>query len=264
MRRRDRAGVVAVLVLGAAGCTPAAPQTSPTTASGTSADAVSGKVTVLGAASLTDVFTELADEVRAEHPGLDVALSFAGSSTLVGQVRGGAPADVVALASADTMRQLTDAGLVAGQPRPLARNVLEVVIPDDDPGGVEGIDDLADPDIKVALCAPQVPCGAAAQRLLAASGVQVSPATLEQDVRAVLSKVALGEADAGLVYATDVRAGGDRVTGIPVPAAQEAATDYLVAVLADAPNPAAARAFVDHAVSRQGRAVLDAAGFLPP
>lgn len=225
---------------------------------------VSGRVTVLAASSLTDVFAELADGFRADHPGVDVVLSFAGSSSLVSQVRQGAPADVLATASSATMRQVTDEGLSSGRPEPLARNVLEVVVPAGNPGGVEDIGDLADPDLSVALCAAQVPCGAAAQQVLENAGVEASPATLESDVRAVLTKVALGEVDAGLVYATDVRAGGDRVTGIPIPGAEQAATEYQVTVLEDAPNPVAARAFVAHVLSEEGRAAFDAAGFLPP
>ena len=260
----------AAVCLGAAACSSPSEipgddaNTGQTTGSARQTEDVSGRVTVLAASSLTDVFTELAEGFRADHPGTDVVLSFAGSSTLASQVRQGAPADVLATASSATMRQVTEEGLASSQPEPLAGNVLEVVVPAGNPGGVEDIGDLADPDLSVALCAAQVPCGAAAQRVLENAGVEVSPATLESDVRAVLTKVSLGEADAGLVYATDVRAGGDQVTGIPITGAEQATTEYQVAVLEEAPNPVAARAFVAHVLSQEGRAALDEAGFLPP
>ena len=252
--------LVSAALLAGCGGRGGGPAATPTGGTG-GGDAVSGQVTVLAAASLTDTFGALAGTFSAENPGAEAVLSFGGSSGLAQQVVAGAPADVFAAASAATMATAVDAGAVAGDPVPFARNRLELVVPAGNPGGVRGLADLADPDRTVALCAPQVPCGAATEKLLAAAGVTAAPDTLEQDVRAVLSKVTLGEVDAGLVYRTDVRAAGERVEGIEVPEAGEAVTDYLIAPLTDAPNPGSARAFVDLVLSEQGREVLADAGF---
>jgi molybdate transport system substrate-binding protein len=193
-----------------------------------------------------------------------VALSFGGSSTLATQVVQGAPADVLVTASEETMAPVVGADLVAGTPRVVATNVLELAVPRGNPAGVRGLADLADPDLRIALCAPQVPCGAVSRELLDRAGVTAAPDTLEQDVRAVLTKVELGEVDAGLVYATDVRAAGDAVQGIELPEASRVPTAYPVAVLAGAPHPRAAAAFADLLASEQGRAALRDAGFSAP
>jgi molybdate transport system substrate-binding protein len=219
-------------------------------------------VTVLAAASLSGVFDELAKSFESQHPGVDVVVSYGGSSGLAQQVLAGVPADVFASASPTTMRTVTQAGASAGSVQVFARNELEIAVPPGNPGQVRGLADLGDPKRKVALCAEQVPCGAAAMQLFRAAGVQPAPDTLEQDVKAVLSKVRLGEVDAGLVYRTDVQAAGDTVQGIDVPQAGKAVNDYQITVLKDASNPAAARAFVDLVVSPQGRSALKSAGFV--
>ncbi|HEX5533210.1 MAG TPA: molybdate ABC transporter substrate-binding protein [Actinomycetales bacterium] len=225
---------------------------------------LSGRVTVLAAASLSGVFDELAKTFEAQHRGVDVVVSYGGSSGLAQQVLAGVPADVFAAASTTTMRTVADAGATAGQPVVFARNELDIAVPPGNPGHVRGLADLGDPKRKVALCAEQVPCGAAATQLFRAAGVKPAPDTLEQDVKAVLSKVRLGEVDAGLVYRTDVRAAGDSVEGISVPQANEAVNDYEITVLKGAPNQTAARSFVDLVVSAQGRSGLQSAGFLEP
>lgn len=227
-----------------------------------SAAAPTGKVTVFAAASLTDTFTALADQLEQAHPDLDVVLSLGGSSGLAQQVLAGAPADVLATASTDTMD--TVSGDVAAPPVVFARNGLQLVVPAGNPGEVAGLADLADPKLRVALCAPQVPCGEAARNAFARAGVTPAPDTLEQDVRAVLTKVRLGEVDAGLVYRTDVLAAGDTVEGIDLPEQDQVASDYPIAVLDGAPNPVAARAFVDLVLSDAGRKVLKDAGFEVP
>lgn len=219
-------------------------------------------VTVLAASSLTETFTDLARQYERGHPGVRVRVSFGASSTLAGQVAAGAPADVVALASTATMDRVAGAGLTDGPPTDLARNVLEVAVPRGNPGGVTGLADLARPGVSVALCAPQVPCGALAGQVLADAGVRVRPVSLERDVRAALTKVRLGEVDAALVYRTDVAAAGPDVTGVPVTSRRS--TAYQVAVLRDAPNPRDARGFVDLVRSGAGRAVLARAGFEAP
>lgn len=225
--------------------------------------AVTGTVTVLAAASLTEAFTGLAKQFEAAHPGSKVVLSFGPSSGLAQQVVQGAPADVFASASAKNMQQVVDAG-DAASPQTFARNVLEIAVPPSNPARVTGVADLARPGVKVALCQPQVPCGAVAATVFANAKITVRPVTEEADVKAVLSKVTLGEVDAGLVYATDVRAAKDSVRGIAIPERLNASTTYPIATLDGAPNPAAARAFVDLVLSDSGRAALAAAGFEAP
>lgn len=257
--------VAALLVLTACGSDPA--PATPAAAAGpatSAADPLSGQLVVLAAASLTEVFEQVAADLEAEHPDLDVVLSFGASSALAQQVVAGAPADVLAAASPATMRTVVDAGDADGPPRLFARNVLEIAVPPGNPGAVQGLADLGDPERTVALCAEQVPCGAAAAQAFAAAGVTPAPDTLEQDVKAVLAKVRLGEVDAGLVYATDVRAAGEEVEGVPFPESAQAVNDYPVVALREAPNPEAAAAFVEAVLGEQVQSALRAAGFSAP
>ncbi|HEU5107763.1 MAG TPA: molybdate ABC transporter substrate-binding protein, partial [Micromonosporaceae bacterium] len=195
-------------------------------------------------------------------PSAEVIFNFGGSSALATQINQGAPADVFASASPATMTTVTGAGNAAGTPTTFARNQLVIAVPKGNPDGIAGLADLT--GVKVALCAEQAPCGAAARAALDAAGVALTPVTLEQDVKAALAKVKLGEVDASLVYRTDARAADDGVDGVEFPESAGAANDYPVAVLADAPNADAARAFVDHVLSGEGRAVLTEAGFQAP
>ncbi len=223
-------------------------------------------ITVLAAASLTDAFTEIAAQFEADHPGATVTLGFAASSELVAQVQAGAPADVLATADTATLQAVVDAGL-ARDPRVFATNQLQIAVPPDDPGQVDDLADLAAgavPDRVVALCAAQVPCGAAAERAFAAAGLVPGADTLEQDVRAVLAKVALGEVDAGLVYRSDVVSAGADVVGVDFPEAAQAATEDPIVVLEDAADPELAAAFVDAVTGEQGQRVLADAGFGAP
>ena len=222
-----------------------------------------GTITVLAAASLTEVFTQLGGQFEALHSGATVTFSFGSSATLATQVLAGAPADVFAAASAATMQTVTDDG-AADEPVDVATNTLQIAVPPGNAGGVTGLADLADPALRVALCAEQVPCGAAALQLFAAAGVTPAPDTLESDVKAVLQKVVADEVDAGLVYSTDVRAAGSRVEGIPVPGAAAAANRYPVAVLRESRNSVTARAFVAFVLSPPGQQALQQAGFGPP
>jgi molybdate transport system substrate-binding protein len=218
-------------------------------------------VTVFAAASLDDVFETLATRFEARHPGTTVDLQFGGSSGLAAQIVEGAPADVFAAASTETMQRVVDAGLATG-PTTFATNTLQIAVPPGNPGGVDGLADLADPALTVALCAPEVPCGAAAAAVLTAAGVTPSVDTLEQDVKAVLTKVELDEADAGLVYRTDVLVAGAKVEGVDIPLADEATTAYPVAALDGAPPEAAE--FVAFVLSDEGSSVLEEAGFGAP
>jgi molybdate transport system substrate-binding protein len=169
-------------------------------------------------------------------------------------------------ASADQaqMKVVTDAGLQANNPTVFAENVLEIAVPKGNPGHVTGLADFARPDLTLAICAPDVPCGAAAARVFEAAGVTAEPDTEEEDVKAALTKVRLGEVDAALVYVTDVQAAGSDVEGIQVPEAQKAINEYPVCSLEAAPNPKAAQAFVDLVLSDKGQEALTAAGFRKP
>jgi molybdate transport system substrate-binding protein len=219
---------------------------------------------VFAAASLTESFTRLGQAFGTAHPGVDVRFSFAGSSTLAQQIKQGAPADVFAAASPATMAQVTDADLTQGEPAVFARNRLTIAVPPDNPARIAGLADLAAEDRKVVLCAPRVPCGAAAQRALRAAGVAVRPVSLEQDVKAALTKVTLGEADAALVYRTDVKAAAGKVRGIDFPESAQAVNDYPIAALRAAPQPELAGQFVELVLSGEGRSVLTEAGFEVP
>ncbi|MEU4482241.1 molybdate ABC transporter substrate-binding protein [Micromonospora sp. NPDC023966] len=248
--RAALAGLVA-LTLAAAGCGAADDEPA------------GGTVTVFAAASLTESFTKLGRDFEAAHPGTRVDFNFAGSSALATQITQGAPADVFAAASPATMKAVTDAGDAAGTPAVLVRNQLVIAVPEGNPDRVAGLADLARAGVKVALCAEQVPCGAAAKSALDGAGVRLTPATLEQDVKGALAKVKLGEVDAALVYRTDVRDAAG-LAAVEFPESVRAVNDYPIVVLKHAGNPAGARALVDHVRSDAGLAVLTAAGFQAP
>ncbi|GAA1373202.1 molybdate ABC transporter substrate-binding protein [Luteococcus sanguinis] len=220
-------------------------------------------ITVLAAASLSDTFDTLAADYEQAHPSVDVQVSYGGSSALAQQVNDGYPADVLASASTKTMDTVVASGK-ATTPTTFATNVLEVAVPKDNPGGVRALADLTKPDLQIALCQSSVPCGAASATLLTRQNLTVRAATEEADVRSVLTKVRLGEVDAGLVYATDVRAAGDDVIGIEIPPNQNVSTSYPIATLTGAQNPDGAAAFMGEVLSDHGRAVLREAGFTLP
>ncbi len=235
----------------------------PSAASPAAADGAR-QVTVFAAASLTGTFTELGKAFEAAHPGTSVRFNFGSSATLAQQITQGAPADVFAAASPATMKTVTDAALTSGAPTTFVRNKLQIAVPAANPAKVDELKDLTDPKVKVALCAEQVPCGAAATKALAAAGLKVTPVTLEQDVKATLTKVELGEVDAALVYRTDVIASGGKVQGIDFPEAGKAVNDYPIAALAKAPSGDLAGQFVALVLSPQGKDVLAKAGFEAP
>jgi molybdate transport system substrate-binding protein len=250
---------VALALAGLSGCGSGGSAASPASAGSGGAK----ELTVFAAASLTGSFTELGEAFEAAHPGTTVRFNFGSSATLAQQIVQGAPADVFAAASPATMKTVTDASLAAS-PATFARNRLQIAVPGDNPAKVDDLKDLTDPKVKVALCAEQVPCGAAARKALDAAGLRVDPVTLEQDVKATLTKVELGEVDAALVYRTDVIASGGKVTGISFPEADQAINDYPIAALAKAPAGDLAKRFVDLVLSRRGEEVLAKAGFETP
>jgi molybdate transport system substrate-binding protein len=223
----------------------------------------SGTITVLAAASLTEAFTQIGEDFEAKNLGSTVSFSFGSSATLATQIVQGAPADVFAAASPATMKIVSDAG-AAIPPTNFASNTLQIAVVKGNPHKIEGLHDFAENGKRIALCAPQVPCGAAAVKVFAAAKIVPQPDTLEQDVKAVLQKVSSDEVDAGLVYKTDVIAAADTVDGIEFPNAEQGVNRYPIAALKDSKNSAKAQAFVDYVLSPEGQAVLERAGFAKP
>ncbi|MXZ85336.1 MAG: molybdate ABC transporter substrate-binding protein [Acidimicrobiia bacterium] len=217
-------------------------------------------VTVYAAASLSEAFEDLATEYESANPDVDVKLNFAGSARLAAQISAGARADVFASANAATMSRVVAEGRTATPPVLFARNRLALVVPIDNPGNVTGLEDLSDDGLVLAVCAPEVPCGALARAVLLDAGVNPDADTEETSVRAVLTKVTLGEADAGLVYTTDVAAGGDKVASVPL-GPQIRFNDYPVAAVSDR---AAAADFVDFVLGPDGQRILLSHGFDSP
>ncbi|WP_432058629.1 molybdate ABC transporter substrate-binding protein [Streptomyces sp. bgisy022] len=223
-----------------------------------------GSVTVFAAASLEESFTVLGERFEKAHPGTKVTFNFGGSDSLAAGITNGAPADVFAAASTKTMGIVTRHGDADGTPAPFARNRLTIATLPGNPRGIGSLSDLTRPGLKVVLCDRSVPCGAAARTALTAAAVDLTPVSYEQDVKSALTKVELKEADAAVVYRTDVRAAGDRVDGVDFPESAEAVNDYPATVLKNAPNPTAARAFLALVRSAEGQRVLNGAGFLAP
>jgi molybdate transport system substrate-binding protein len=255
--RRSAFAVLAASLLAVTGCASAtAPGPSPSAPTGESA--VSGDLTVYAAASLTGAFDAIGEAFVAENPDVTFSPVYDGSSTLVTQILEGAPADVFASADEANMDKAAD---VAVDQALFATNTLVIAVPAGNPGGVEALADLA--DVTTVLCAPEVPCGAASEKLLTTAGVTVEAASLEQNVTAVLTKVAASEADAGLVYATDV-IGRDDVEVIVPDGADDVVNHYPIAALSDAPNPDAADAFVAFVLSDAGQKILADFGFGAP
>ncbi|WP_426997156.1 molybdate ABC transporter substrate-binding protein [Pseudarthrobacter sp. N5] len=258
------AGAVAVS-LGLAGCGAATTGSSPTgtgAAGGTST--LSGTLTVFAAASLKATFTKLAADFEARNPGTKVTLSFAGSSDLVTQITQGAPADVFASADSKNMGKLADASLLDGTSSNFATNVLAIVVPPENPAKISSFGDLARPGVKVVVCASQVPCGAAAKAVAKAAGTTLNPVSEESSVTDVLGKVTSGEADAGLVYVTDVKTAGDKVRGIPFAESSQAINTYPIATVANSRNKELAAAFIKMVTGSEGKQVLADAGFGTP
>ncbi|HST81744.1 MAG TPA: molybdate ABC transporter substrate-binding protein [Kineosporiaceae bacterium] len=230
---------------------------------GSDGSALKGEITVFAAASLTGSFTELGQRFETAHPGTKINFSFGPSSGLATQIIAGSPADVFAAASAKNMDAVV-AAKAADTPATFAKNVMEIAVPPANPASVSALADLAKPGVKVALCAAEVPCGVGARAVFSNAKLTVRPVTEEVDVKATLTKVQLGEVDAGVVYLTDVLAAGDKVTGIKIPADVNASTSYPISTLTGSSNAALAKAYVDYVRSRVGVQTLTAAGFQKP
>lgn len=265
MRSRSLlAGLAVATTLALAACGSGASDTGSGGGAAASGSSITGNVSVFAAASLTESFTQIGKDFEAAHPGVSVKFSFAGSSALATQINEGAHADVFASAAAKNMKDVTDAGNGDAAPTTFVKNQLVIAVPKGNPQHIAGLADLVKPGVKVALCAAQVPCGAAAKTALTAAGVTLTPVTLEQDVKAALAKVKLGEVDAALVYRTDAKAASSDVDGVEFPESAQAINEYPIVVLKNAPNKAAAQAFVAYVLSEAGKSVLTAAGFQAP
>lgn len=260
MRRSFTAIAALALAAGLAGCGATGAPTTESSAPG----APTGSITVYAAASLTEVFTQIGDRFEAANPGAQVDFSFAGSSDLAAQLIEGAPADVFASADERNMQKAVDGGVMDGDPRLFATNTLEIVVAAGNPARITSLADLTRSDLKVVVCAAQVPCGAATAKATEAAGVALTPVSEESSVTDVLAKVTSGQADAGLVYVTDIARAGGSVEGIAFDQASAAVNRYPIATVKDAVNPALAAAFTAFVTGEEGRAALAAAGFGAP
>ncbi|KPI06489.1 molybdenum ABC transporter, periplasmic molybdate-binding protein [Actinobacteria bacterium OK006] len=260
-------GAAALLALSACSSSDSGSSSDSSPKSDTSASSspnLSGTVTVFAAASLKESFTTLGKEFEKANPGTKVTFNFGGSDTLAASITGGAPADVFAAASPKTMAIVTDKKDAATTPATFVRNQLEIATLPGNPDKVASLKDLTKSGLKVVLCDKTVPCGAAAQKALDASKLKLTPVSYEQDVKSALTKVELKEADAAVVYKTDVKAAGDKVEGVEFPESAKTINAYPIALLKDAPNAEAAKAFIALVQSAEGQKVLTAAGFLQP
>jgi molybdate transport system substrate-binding protein len=251
MTRRHVAGVIGLAVF-------AVPQGA------VPASQPSGDITVFAAASLTDAFEMIGTLFEQEHPDVDLTFNFAASSELVAAiVDDDAPADVFASADLNNMERLVEAERNDGEPATFATNSLEIIVEPGNPLDIAGVEDLADPDVIVVTCDPAVPIGAYTQQVLDAAGVEVMPASLEENVRGIVTKVTAGEADAGIVYVTDVLVAGDNADGVAIPDDINVLAEYPIATVTEAANPYGAAAFVDFVLGDEGQTILAEFAFGP-
>jgi len=263
---RFRPVVVAALLLVLAACGDSSEETTAgeTTTTASASSGLEGDLLVSAAASLTDAFAEVESAFEAANPGVDVLLNLAGSSVLREQILEGAPADVFASANNFNMDQVVEAGEVDGDPEIFVRNLLQIAVPSGNPAGVTGLDDFANVDLLIGLCAEDVPCGDFGRTALENAGVTPAIDTNEPDVRALLTKIEAGELDAGITYVTDVLSTNGAVEGVDIPEEFNVIADYPIATLVNAPNPDAAPAFAAFVLSAEGQAILNSYGFSSP
>ena len=264
--RRTTAIVTAVAAAVAllSGCSTQGGTSAGPTPSASTGATPTGAITVFAAASLQQTFTTLGKDYEASHPGTTVTFSFAGSSDLVSQIQNGAPADVFASADEANMTKLTDAGLITGGTPAFATNTLQIAVAPGNPKGIHDLRDLTAPGLQVVTCAAPVPCGAATQTVEQASGVTLQPVSEEQSVTDVLGKVESGQADAGLVYVTDVTGADGKVDGVDFDAAAKAVNTYPIGVVKGSEHAALAASFSAYVRSSAGEQVLRGAGFGKP
>jgi molybdate transport system substrate-binding protein len=260
MRSRVSLFVVAAALIAACGSSPSTAATSPAP---TPSPSLTGNVSVFAAASLTASFNALGTAFQAANPGVTVKFNYAGTPTLVTQIEQGAPADVFASADTANMDKMTADGFTAGASLVFAHNSLEIVVAPGNPKGITGLADLAKPGVLYITEGPTVPAGKYSLQALKSAGVTVTPKSLETSVTGVIGKIELGEADAGIVYTTDVTAAGSKVSGVPIPAANNVIATYPIVVVKGTTNAAAAYAFMGYVVSVTGQTALASFGFLP-
>jgi molybdate transport system substrate-binding protein len=276
MKRTSRLLVVATALVGlvAAACgsssngsssaTTVATTSAPTSGAPTSTGTVQGDITVFAAASLTDSFNEIGAAFTKANPQAHVKFSYDASSALVQQINQGAPADIFASADQANMDKLTKAGNNGAAPVVFATNLLGIIVAPNNPKGIKGVEDLGNTANKVVLCAPEVPCGTYAKQILDAAHVTVKPVSLEQNVKGVVTKVTAGEADAGIVYVTDIAAAGSKASGVEIPKDINVVANYPIAPTKTSKNTAVDQAFINFVLSSDGQAILAKYGFLPP
>ncbi|GAB3311146.1 molybdate ABC transporter substrate-binding protein [Epidermidibacterium keratini] len=266
MRGLRLLGALSAAVLLVAGCGSDSADSSGAAGSGSgdaSAEAVSGELQVFAAASLKESYEQLASDLKEANPDLAITFQYGASGQLATQIEQGAPADVFSSADEVSMTKLADAGLVE-EPKVIAKNVLQIVVPAGNPATIETLADLQNPDLTIVTCAAAAACGKITASLEEQVGYKVASDSQEPDVKSVLQKVSLGEADAGLVYVTDVKSAGDKVEGIDIPEAAELSNSYPIAAVKGAPNAEAATAFIEYVESDAGQKILADHGFLAP
>ena len=247
--------VVSALALLAAACG------SSSSSAGPSPIPLSGTISVFAAASLTDSFKAVGNSFQQAHGAVTVQFNFAGTPTLVTQIEQGAQADVFASADTTNMTKLTADGFTAGTSQVFAHNQLEIVVGPGNPKGITSLADLARPGVIYITEGPTVPAGKYALQALATAGVKVTPKSLETDVKSVVAKIELGEADAGIVYTTDVKAAGSKVQGVPIPDADNVIATYPIVAVKVSKALDVADAFIAYVVSAAGQSTLRSFGF---
>jgi molybdate transport system substrate-binding protein len=256
------AGLLAVGLV--SGCGSSTDSSSSSSAAPAMTGPSGGSLMVFAAASLKQSFTQIGEQFKTDNPGTTVEFNFAGSSDLVTQLTQGAKADVFASADNNNMDKAVKANLVAGTPVNFASNVLTIAVAPGNPKGIKTFQDLTKPGLNVVVCAPPVPCGAATKKIEDATGVKLNPVSEETAVTDVLGKVSTGQADAGLVYVTDVEGSGGKVTGVDFPQSAQAVNTYPIAALKDSGNADLANEFVEYVTGEAGQKVLNQAGFGKP
>ncbi len=265
--RRSLSVLLALLALigfVVAACGDDSGSSSAATTEATTAPSVEGDITVFAAASLTGAFNAIGDAFTQANPGAKVTFSFDASSALVQQITQGAPADVFASADTANMDKLTDAELNGTEPVIFATNLLGIIVPKGNPAGIKSVADLANPDVKVVVCAPEVPCGKYAAQIFDSAGITVTPVSQEQNVKGVVTKVTAGEADAGIVYVTDVTAAGDDAELVAIPADINVVAQYPIATVKTSTNTEVDQAFIDFVLGPEGQKILAEYGFMAP
>jgi molybdate transport system substrate-binding protein len=257
--------MTAGLAVTAAACSSSSPST-PASANGAGSGTgkVTGNVVVFAATSLKGAFDSIGAKFEKAHPGVTLKFNYSGSSTLATQINQDAPADVFASADEKNMKIVTSDDRAAGSPELFARNKLEIMVGAGNPKNINSVSNLSNKNIKVAVCDPAVPCGNYSKEIFAKAGVTVHPVSEETTVSSVVTKVTLGEADAGIVYTTDVKANGHKTTGVTIPPDQNVTAKYPIVTVKGAPNASGAKAFMKYVLSPTGQKVMAKFGFLPP